>query len=431
MFWDRHAGYPMDSFRRLHFKGILQREIFQKALAECIAQEPLFHSRVEKVGRNQLVWTPVETPPQLRWKKMEKSDFHESGFPLAEPLDLEKEAGFRAYVLEGEETTDVLFQFHHSTSDGTGEMLFIGDFLTAYAREATGNQEIPKRLLEPSRLERRGEFGWSLARYIRYGWDTNQTTMQFFFQKSLPLKPYHPTTPAFHQPPYPAIVSQEFSPIQTQRYIQEAKRHGVTLNDLLLRDFFQSLYSWQQKTLPSLPQGRMRISIPMNLRMPFHAGMPAANVVTMVFVDVPTSRWPTAENLLRKVHRTMHWIKTHDQRYIFNLILKVGKTIFGTLRGFLKKQRCCSTACLSNLGRVLEKVPLPRTEERWLRVGDATLESIDAAPPIRPGTMVSLSALTYASRLRLCLRYDTRFLTREDAETILLGFPLTMAEKII
>ncbi|MBQ4143821.1 MAG: hypothetical protein IJD43_10140 [Thermoguttaceae bacterium] len=54
-------------------------------------------------------------------------------------------------------------------------------------------------------------------------------------------------------------------------------------------------------------------------------------------------------------------------------------------------------------------------------------DSIDAAPPIRFKTLISFSALTYAQALRLCLRYDDRFMKPKDAD----GFQRIFHEKLM
>jgi len=61
-------------------------------------------------------------------------------------------------------------------------------------------------------------------------------------------------------------------------------------------------------------------------------------------------------------------------------------------------------------------------EDGRLKVGEAVLESADAAPPIRFGTLISFSILTYASRIRFILRYDPLNLNEEHANDFLQRF---------
>ncbi len=114
----------------------------------------------------------------------------------------------------------------------------------------------------------------------------------------------------------------------------------------------------------------------------------------------------------------MEWVKRHDQKFVF-LLTAYALEKLGVFSLFLKSRKCRATGVLSNLGRVLELAPVPRSEDGTIQLGDSRLLYVDAAPPIRFKTLISFSALTYASALRLCLRYDSHFLTPKDAEQFL------------
>ncbi len=76
---------------------------------------------------------------------------------------------------------------------------------------------------------------------------------------------------------------------------------------------------------------------------------------------------------------------------------------------------------LSNLGRPLLDVPLPRRDKK-ITVGQMTLERLEFLPPIRPQTTVAFGVLTYAERLHVDLHFDPRVLTVVESEELLDDF---------
>ena len=430
MYLDSHPNYPMDSFRRLNINGIINRAAFQSALNLAIERHPLFACKVEKSPRGTLQWVFAEKANEICWKRYSDADvFTQSGFPQAEPLDLSAQPGLKAYVLEDdtEKKTQILFQFHHSASDGTGEMQFLRDLITLYGKETEViAADVPAPILDSAVLLRRGRLGWTLPRYIWFGLSTAFTTWQILGKRVQTLVPPVRNAPISKNGvrlEYPQIRTLDYSIEQTAQYAKKAKQAGVTVNDLLLADFARAIHLWRQERDVPRISGSLRLSVPMNLRNALHENMPAGNVVTMVFVDTDPSAVNSPDALVQSMHRKMNWIKTRDQKFVLDLFLKagnfLGRLVGGDLSLFLRSSNARSTACLSNLGRVLETVPLPRNEHRRILLSDAVLDSVDAAPPIRPGTALSLSALTYGSALRFCLRFDDSVITNKDADRIL------------
>jgi len=79
-------------------------------------------------------------------------------------------------------------------------------------------------------------------------------------------------------------------------------------------------------------------------------------------------------------------------RYFLTTI-QTRDVLWGGLASSLRSPQCRATVVFSNLGRVFESLPLSRREDGGLKVGEAVLESVDATPPIRFGTLISFSAL--------------------------------------
>ncbi|MBQ6107875.1 MAG: hypothetical protein IJK97_06665, partial [Thermoguttaceae bacterium] len=406
----------------------------EKALKGVWERQPLLRSHAVRRGR-RLEWAPSTELPEIIWKNADSTPdaLNASGFPSMRPIDLFQETGCRVYVVESERENwmKILFQFHHSVSDGLGEMQILGDFVTLYAIAAgLIPPETQLRPLDFSKLPLTRRVGWSLASYFRNYFHSTRTTRALLFGRSNPLIPHTPKPRTEPTGPYPFLQSLPLTQDETRQYVQKAKKLGVTVNDLLLRDFFRTIDQWRVQEKKDFPKGATRVMVPMSIRGPQHDGLPSVNIVSSVFLDRKKREMAgDPQKLLEGIHREMEWVKRHDQKYVFVLALHIGRKLGGFLSWSLKSRRCRSTGVLSNLGRVMGLAPVPRNEDGTIQLGTSRLEFIDAAPPIRSQTMISFSALTYANALRLCLRYDQNFLTTADAESFLAAFYRNLNEK--
>ncbi|MDR3183163.1 MAG: hypothetical protein LBT89_09655, partial [Planctomycetaceae bacterium] len=382
----------------------------------AVAVHPLLRSIIKKTKRRNYVWHETQQSVSIRYVDE----------LVPERLRITAEPGFRVYIKEhaaqGQPNVSILFQFHHSVSDGLGEMEFLGDVLTDYARRITSQEEIPPQR-DASLLPLRGKSGLTLKSYVKNFFNTMFTTRQLVFGRPEPLKAVNENPAAVRD--YFAFVTAELSPQQTKKSFAEAKKKGVTVNDYHLAALFSAMYDWRK----SLPESDIcnenplyRISVPVNLRTEKHKNIPASNTVTMLFLDRRLRQCADKEQLLKGIKREMNWAKRAEQKHYLLLTFWVRDYLPGGIALMLKPQQCRSTAVLSNLGRVFETLPLPKRDDGKLIVGGAVLEEVDAAPPIRFGTLISFSMLTYADQLRYILRYDSQNMTKAQAENFLQCF---------
>ncbi len=426
MLLNESSAYSMESIRFLHFTGILSREALQSAFTALCERHPLLTYRAQRI-KNSLVthfeWAPSEKKPELVWQRIEETSesLSESGFPNVRKLNLFQEPGFRVYVIEcvSENWTKALLQFHHGVLDGLGEMSIIGELLTLYARFAKLiPEDTPLPRVEVEKLPLRGRLGWSLCGFLRNYFPSVVTALRLANAKPNPLFPHTPVSKNAPKEAYSFLQSLPLSQKETESYIKKAKRLGVTVNDLLLRDLFATIDTWRTQVNKDYSTGYSCIQVPTSLRTEFHEGMPTVNIVSSVFLNRTKKQISgDKQQLLEGIHREMEWNKKHDQKYVILLILIFLKKI-GALPFCLKSKKCLATAVLSNLGRVLERVPLPRNDDGTIQLGDSRLLFIDAGPPILK-SLISFSALTYAGALRLCLRYNSHFMTRKETEQLL------------
>ncbi|MDR1962356.1 MAG: condensation domain-containing protein [Planctomycetaceae bacterium] len=428
MLLDDQPAYPMDSFRFLHFSGRLNFNLFEASITAVIRLHPMLRSIAREDRRGHFVWEETDQPLFIRKIRGPLA----TRFPNPEAINLFNEPGFRVYFVEERNRTLVLFQFHHSVSDGIGEMEVIADILSHYVICFHGGtpSENPRNL-DPSLLQYRGSSGLTLAKYFRFFFSNSVTTNRLLFRFPEPLAPHVPLNTNIPAKDYLAFCSGELTLEETQHYFDQAKTKQVTVNDLLLRDLFLTMGVWRQKWF--VPQGNpwLRISMPMNLRTESLKNMPAANAVTMLFLDRQERDFSDQERLLKKIHQETDWIKRREQKHVLLLTLKICDLLPGGIASRLNSPKCRATSVLSNLGRVFESLPFMRRDDGRLFVGNAVLEEVDATPPIRPGTLISFSTLTYANRLRLILRYDAKNITTQQADDLLnIFFSLLKSEPV-
>ena len=171
------------------------------------------------------------------------------------------------------------------------------------------------------------------------------------------------------------------------------------------------------------PDGRLgafRIAVPTNLRNQALAKLPAANMVSMTFVD----RWLEQIAPTRECFQGLHQEMKHIKDWELGFLLVMGMMDvqrYGILRRMIRVRDCWASMVVTNIGRAFDAsgLPFPRDEQGRLQAGEAVLETLDGASPIRPLTSVSLSSITYAGRMFLTLHYDSRLMNEELAQDFL------------
>ncbi|MDR1291630.1 MAG: condensation domain-containing protein [Planctomycetaceae bacterium] len=417
MLLDDSPAYPMDSFRYLRFSGEFDIELFELSIASVVRFQPLLSSRIRHDKWLGFIWEQIDQP--LFIKKI-NTNASTADSPVPEQIDIFNEAGFKVYIVSGSDGYSVLFQFHHTVSDGLGEMDLIADILTDYNDRVNGKIPIENtRNLDPSLLKYRGSSGLTIAKYFRFFIDTAFTTNQLLFRFPSPILPCTKRDLSVYDEDYYKYIASELSTELTSDYFSFAKKNKVTVNDLLISDLFLSMNKFRQECGNSRRKAWMRISMPISLRGEEHKMMPASNNVTMVFLDRRNSDCADAEKLLRGVNRETQWIKRAEQKHVLLLSLRICDLMPHGLELMLWSMACRATVVLSNLGKVFDKVQVPRRFDGCLVVGNAILEEVNASPPIRFGTLASISALTYAGKLRIILRFDKKNLPKEKATQLL------------
>jgi len=430
MLQDDRAEYPMVFFLRLKFHGLLDQATFKNSLDRVAGRHPLLQSVVRTVD-GVACWTPAEDPtPFLSWESSDKPIDRAA----AGPNDLTQRTGLRAWVRTSAANTSVLLEFHHTCCDGIAAMQFIEDLLTAYNNEvaarnpATARENSrPMRPLAPSKLRDRAGFGLTLVKKILrapLGVSAAVGLGQFFVNR--PAAVAVPAMQLNTEPPENglACVSHRFGRAQLDQLREIAHRLGVTVNDLMVRDLLSTVEQWNRRNDPK-SGACVRVSVPVNLRLKSDDQLPAANVVSMVFVDRKPRSFRSPLRMLRSIRRDTWIIKKFRMGLVFNSVLALLARFQGALASMLITNRCMASAVLSNLGPQLDLAPLPRQRGR-IDLGDATLDEIEFMPPIRPFTRMALGVVTYGGDLTVSVQYDANCLTSASATNFLANYAATL-----
>ncbi len=420
MLSDDRPAYPMNFFCRVRFSGRLDRRAFESVLQASVARHPLLAVSVRKLPRNRFQWIADETTaPTVRWQEKLPDD----SFPHAAPINLYAEAGLRFWVLAGAKTTELVMQFHHSCCDGLGGFRFLRDLLVAYAvaaGETSRRATLPP--LDAKLLRRRNTFGltpWRFLRILPQQLTGLLGVRQFLMRSPVPATPNTPPQD-MSQPPdrYPATCTRRIDEAETKALRRVAAELRATTNDLLARDLFLALHDWMSRHVPGYDDGWLRLSVPVNLRTVSERRLPAANAVSMVFLDRRSQDFADTGQLLAGISDEMLLIKRRRLGLTFVFSLQACRFLPGGMPAQVKGDQCTATCVFTNLGSPLAKLPLPRREGRFV-VGNVVLEGMECLAPIRPHTSAAFAVFIYAGKLTVTLHYDARAMTGRQAEDLL------------
>jgi hypothetical protein len=413
------TAFPID----LSFSGKLDQAAFLTALAQARARHPLLSALVDG------------STPRPQWISSGQQtlfvDWAPQGVPITHPdgeyIDLRTHVGLRIWVRTAENTTRVLFEFHHACCDGVGSLQFIEELLVCYAGAAGGAGEPPKlselvveRLRDRGALDAGSSDKPSLTIAVRDTLITAVVWAEIVFQRSALLAVPSPNAAAREldlSRPFLEFETQAISSEVTQQLRGIAASRGTTLNDLLLRDLFIVLRDWNQLHAEA-SRGRLRVSVPINVRGPDERTMPAANRIGFAFVSPKRREFGNEVKLLDAVHRQMERIKQWKLALFFLGGLAFASNFKRLVPWMLGRNRSFATMVLSNIGRVFSQSALPRQEGR-LVCGNVILDGITCVPPIRPLTRAAIAVSEYAGNTIICLRCDPHLFRRDESRALL------------
>jgi hypothetical protein len=175
---------------------------------------------------------------------------------------------------------------------------------------------------------------------------------------------------------------------------------------------------WRQQEKITGQYGRLRIAIPTNLRTPHDCLMPAANIVSMVFLDRKPHCIQNNNSFLQGIHREMRHIKNCNLGLALIYGLTVYRKLFGSYKKMINQNRCWTTATVSNLGFLFHQTPFPLRNGNLRVDHELELTAIHSVPPIRPQTVLGVCAFSYADCLTIDMQYDSELINTDQAKKL-------------
>jgi len=433
MLRDDRPAYPMNIVARLRLTGPLDRRAATAAWERTVARHPLLRATVSGCGERRPEWAAVDNLPPLRWD----GDAAHGRLPAMWPINLTREPALRGWAAADSRQSTIVLQVHHAAYDGKAVLQVADDFLRSYAQAIDGDREgIGLPPSDEALLQRRGTFGLSAAKLLKMlpGQLSGLVgAAKFLFRRPVPLlaNDYATERRLEGRVPeaLPAVRTGRLDAVDLWRLSAAAADQQVTVNDWLLRDFFLAVDEFRRRHGTPDSRDWIRFSVPMNLRRARDAGLPAANVVSMVFLDRNAKQIADSTPLLRGIHAEMDLIRCRQLDLTFIWSLCALRALPGGLAGRVGNGRCEATCVVSNLGRALADSPLPRRGGK-LVAGNLLLEGLDFFVPLREGTAASVALVFYSGELRICLHYDSRRITSVQADDLLATYLQTIRASI-
>lgn len=443
MFADGLSAYPMSCYILLRFRGHGDESALQEAMSKAVRLHPLLCGSVERRRRGAYFWRKAE--PAIIFRRAPDGTA-ESFFEPAGPesggrrfrfvpafeaggIDLFNAPALRIHywtsaVPASEAQTYLFVELHHSASDATGFFRFLEDALIEYARMS--GAKIPSApSYDESLLKRRHSYYRSWREKIRlfprqlFGLERGRA---FLLRRVRPL-----ARPDFCQEEKtrfaPAFLNLSLTRDETAALLSEAKKRAATLNDLFLAAVFRGMRDalddprFFDGRAQKKERGYLRIAVPINLRGKQGGKISAANLSSMVFVDRLKEKITDGDAFLERIHHEMAHIKKNELGFAFVHGLTFFKKLLGGFELMCGGDRCWTTGTVSNLGVLFRRSPLAR-EDGGIVAGNLELFDVQAAPPIRRGSVFGVSAETYAGALRFGMQYDAKILSAARADIL-------------
>jgi len=415
MLRDGTASHPMEFFFRLSFDGPLDAAAVAAATVVASRRHPLLASRIDDApGRKPRFAS--EQPPAIR--RVEAHD--DLDLPPIPPLDTAAGPLVRLTVVDRPGgTQDVLAQFHHVACDGLGALAFLAEWCAALDASLCGTNPAagPGDAPEPSLLRHRGRYGldgWKLLAMLPAQARGLEGIWKFCRHRPVGLA----STGRRAEPDgrhHVQRASTHFSAHEARALRRAAVGAGVSLNELAAAALLEALLDTVAAGLPRHTRDVIRLSIPMNMRRPADRRLPAANVVSMVFLDRSAAEIEAAD-LAHSLHDEMQLIRRLGLGMTFLFTLAAARGLPGGIARLVGDRTTAATALFTNLGRIFARATERGTGQ--LRVGPRRLVAVEPLAPLRRGTPVGVAAVEYAGRLSFTLRTDPAALDIAATEAV-------------
>ncbi|MEI8228791.1 MAG: hypothetical protein WCH77_11090 [Planctomycetota bacterium] len=416
MLLDDRPSHPMVIVARFDFVDDAPPATLAEAFHTTLLQEPLLTARVNRGRMGRPRWLPGAIP-QLKESRVEHGLAGNAQWTGPLPrLDPESGRVIHAEAIQHSAGWSILLAVHHAACDGLGLVGFVERWLLAADGKSARR---PRQVSDVmAALASRGRVAASWNQFIRMlpGLAKGLEGVGQFVSRDViridPLRAELPTVGGGTARGgadtwLPCIHSATLQADEVHALDQLAKAERVMVNDLLVAALMAAIGDHADACAAVVdPKAWIRIGIPMSLRTKSDFALPAANRVSMIFLDrLPGDRHDRGQ-LIRSVRDEMELIRSHALGHIFPLSLEAGRLLPGGLRRTPDSPKPQCTAVLSNLGRCFQRSPLA-DEQGCIRIGHGRLADWWIVPPIRPGTALAVATHETAGRRTVTFQFDS------------------------
>ena len=218
---------------------------------------------------------------------------------------------------------------------------------------------------------------------------------------------------------FPGFLSRSLDRKTTESLRAAAVERSATLNDLLIRDLFHAMHTWNRQQ-GSTSRNRLRIMMPTDMRVAEDCEMPAANLTSYTFLSRDVRHWGSPAELLSSVQAETAQIKRDRLGTKFMSSVSWAARRANLLTFLATRNICLASAVLSNAGDPSRRFTAKFTRQSGRIVaGNLVLEAITGVPPLRPKTRATFSVSQYNRRLTVSLRCDPSCFTMADTDALL------------
>lgn len=441
MVTDDRPSHPMVFVMVVHVTGTLAEPSFRESVAELVDSHPLLKCRVEKVGRRDLFWVPVDAASNsIEWRQVDEATAIDS-VPQVRSIDIRTQPGLQLQVFHAKERSQVVMYLHHACCDGIGALQLIGELFARYGQKTAAPDE--KRpefettnafvLLQRENYEA-GESATQrqkksltrvvgkISRLLLRAPIMLASSRDFLRSGSSPAsKPLQDATWAESSAAETSAIQSRLLSKSIHRSLRAvAAKDGVSVNDLFIREMILQVRDWNRSAGVSFGRRWIRLAIPLSMRTVVHENMPAANVVSYALVTRREQDCHDPAELLRSIHQQTSDVLFNREGIVCLKLFKVLRKIPGAMKAFLSLKTVLSTMVLANVGDVRRRFNgrFPLQKGRWI-AGNVLIEQIHGVAPVRPNTRAAMSIGDYAGELSISLRTDGQMLNAGDSRRFL------------
>lgn len=426
---------------RLCSTGTVDVERFNTAIVNALKQQPLLQANAT-IGatHSSSYWRPASNlTPVIKWINGIPADGRAATDDF-QPIDLKNEIGFRFYgwqfSVDAQPQVEMRFVFQHACCDGKGAIHFIEDVLCQYKLLTEGKCDAMPSFDSDRVLFRDQHIlrSYNIADRI---WRTLVVRPKRVANMLL-TRPLSLNTRSATNSQALAVVPHQCSATLDQATTEKlgvyAQSTGATTNLVLARELFHVLSghieSYAAKDATSRGSNLLRILVPYSLRNETHQSMPAANCVSMAYLETAQDSLiqDGAENslLLADLVKQFAFIQKWQLQYSWIEAIRTHGRLWPLIRLFKRRRkkksgrrgRQVATAVLSNLGRVFSAGCLLNGKGK-IKIDSLEIETAHLILPCTVKLSTNFAVNFYGNRLTLDVSYLPSMIARETAQELL------------